>query len=98
MSRYQKGKTNLDFTEAIDSEWRWIKRCTERKSVPFSASRWKKGRNREWMFVDVAMFTGQAAVGGGEVELEVTGAGDGGGSLQLGARHRHIAATSSRAR
>ena len=23
MSRYQKGKTNLDFTEAIDSEWQW---------------------------------------------------------------------------
>ena len=24
MSRYQKGKTNLDFTEARDSEWQWI--------------------------------------------------------------------------
>ena len=23
MSRYQKGKTNLDFTEARDSEWHW---------------------------------------------------------------------------
>ena len=23
MGRYQKGKTNLDFTEARDSEWRW---------------------------------------------------------------------------
>jgi len=23
MSRYQKGKTNLDFTEATDSEWQW---------------------------------------------------------------------------
>ena len=23
MSRYQKGKTNLDFTEAKDSEWHW---------------------------------------------------------------------------
>jgi len=22
-SRYQKGKTNLDFTEARDSEWQW---------------------------------------------------------------------------
>ena len=22
-SRYEKGKTNLDFTEATDSEWRW---------------------------------------------------------------------------
>jgi len=23
MSRYQKGKTNLDFIEARDSEWQW---------------------------------------------------------------------------
>jgi len=23
VSRYPKGKTNLDFTEAIDSEWQW---------------------------------------------------------------------------
>jgi len=23
VNRYQKGKTNLDFTEARDSEWRW---------------------------------------------------------------------------
>jgi len=23
VSRYQKGKTNLDFTQARDSEWRW---------------------------------------------------------------------------
>jgi len=23
VSRYQKGKTNLDFTEATDSEWQW---------------------------------------------------------------------------
>jgi len=23
ISRYQKGKTNLDFTGAIDSEWQW---------------------------------------------------------------------------
>ena len=25
MSRYQKGKTNLDFTEARDSKWQWHK-------------------------------------------------------------------------
>ena len=24
MSRYQKSKTNLDFTEARDSEWQWL--------------------------------------------------------------------------
>jgi len=23
VSRYQKGKTNLEFTEATDSEWQW---------------------------------------------------------------------------
>jgi len=23
VSRYQKGKTNLDFNEATDSEWQW---------------------------------------------------------------------------
>jgi len=23
VSRYQKGKTNLDFTEATDSDWQW---------------------------------------------------------------------------
>ena len=23
VSRYQQGKTNLDFTEATDSEWQW---------------------------------------------------------------------------
>jgi len=23
VSRYQKGKTNLDFTQARDSEWQW---------------------------------------------------------------------------
>jgi len=23
MSRYEKGKTNLDYTEARDSEWQW---------------------------------------------------------------------------
>jgi len=33
VSRYQKGKTNLDFTEARDSEWQWhqlghMKICT----------------------------------------------------------------------
>ena len=27
MSRYQKGKTNLDFTEARDSEWQWHQLC-----------------------------------------------------------------------
>jgi len=30
VSRYQKGKTNLDFTEARDSEWRWHQlRCMQ---------------------------------------------------------------------
>jgi len=28
VSRYQKGKTNLDFTEARESEWQWHQVCT----------------------------------------------------------------------
>ena len=37
VSRYQKGKTNLDFTEATDSEWQWhqlrnMQVCTSLKS------------------------------------------------------------------
>jgi len=28
VSRYQKGKTNLDFTEARDGEWQWHQVCT----------------------------------------------------------------------
>jgi len=36
VSRYQKGKTNLDFTEARDSEWQWhqlghMQVCTSRQ-------------------------------------------------------------------
>jgi len=27
VSRYQKGKTNVDFTEARDSEWQWHQLC-----------------------------------------------------------------------
>ena len=38
MSRYQKGKTNRDFTEARDSEWQWqqlghMQICTSPHSV-----------------------------------------------------------------
>ena len=37
VSRYQKGKTNLDFTETRDSEWQWhqlglMQVCTLRRS------------------------------------------------------------------
>jgi len=35
VSRYQKGKTNLDFTEARDSEWQWHQ-LGIRKSAPCS--------------------------------------------------------------
>jgi len=39
MSRYQKGKTNLDFTEARDSEWQWhqldhMQVCTRQMTMP----------------------------------------------------------------
>jgi len=38
VSRYQKGKTNLDFTEARDSEWQWhqlgcIQVCTSLRQI-----------------------------------------------------------------
>ena len=40
VSRYQKGKTNLDFTEARDSEWQWqwhqlgrMQECTSLQTV-----------------------------------------------------------------
>jgi len=37
VNRYQKGKTNLDFTEARDSEWQWhqlghMQVCTSRQT------------------------------------------------------------------
>jgi len=35
VSQYQKGKTNLDFTEARDSEWQWHQ-LGIRKSAPRS--------------------------------------------------------------
>jgi len=45
VSQYQKGKTNLDFTEARDSEWQWhqlghMQVCTslqtdDRTTTPF---------------------------------------------------------------
>jgi len=39
MSRYQKGKTNLDFTGARDSEWQWnllgrMQVCTRQITTP----------------------------------------------------------------
>jgi len=37
VSRYQKGKTNLDFTEARDSEWQWHQ-LGHSKSAPRSRS------------------------------------------------------------
>jgi len=36
VSRYQKGKTNLDFTEARDSEWQWHQLGHICKSAPLS--------------------------------------------------------------
>jgi len=35
VSRYQKGKTNLDFTEARDSEWQWHQ-LAHMQSAPLS--------------------------------------------------------------
>jgi len=36
MSQYQKGKTNLDFTEARDIEWQWVMSWAMCKSAPRS--------------------------------------------------------------
>jgi len=32
VSRYQKGKTNLDFTKARDSEWQWHRLHTDNRA------------------------------------------------------------------
>ena len=39
VGRYQKGKTNLDFTDARDSEWQWhqlgyVQVCTSLQTMP----------------------------------------------------------------
>jgi len=34
VSQYQKGKTNLDFTEARDSEWQWHNKNKRSKQTP----------------------------------------------------------------
>ena len=36
VGRYQKGKTNLDFTEARDNEWQWHQLASAGKSAPCS--------------------------------------------------------------
>ena len=43
VSRYQKGKTNLDFTEARDSEWQWhqlghMQVCTSLKTDNYAST------------------------------------------------------------
>jgi len=52
VSRYQKGKTNLDFTEARDSEWQWhqlgyMQVCTSLQTDNHSSTRPPKGNNME---------------------------------------------------
>jgi len=42
VSRYQKGKTDLDFTEARDSEWQWhqlgpMQLCTQSRQITMPA-------------------------------------------------------------
>ena len=49
MSRYQKGKTNLDFTEARDSEWQWhhlghMQICTLLQTAPHHSVFLQAGR------------------------------------------------------
>ena len=49
VSRYQKGKTNLDFTEARDSEWQWhqlgcMQVCTRQITMPAPTTQFFTGR------------------------------------------------------
>jgi len=49
VSRYQKGKTNLDFTEATDSEWQWhqlghMQVCTSLQTDNHMPARFFTGR------------------------------------------------------
>ena len=36
VSQYQKGKTNLNFTEASDSEWQWLQTDNHASTPPLS--------------------------------------------------------------
>ena len=49
VSRYQKGKTNLDFTEARDSEWQWhqlghMQACTSLQTDNHASTQFFTGR------------------------------------------------------
>jgi len=49
VSRYQKGKTNLDFTEARYSEWQWhqlghMQACTSLQSDNLASNKFFTGR------------------------------------------------------
>jgi len=48
VSQYQKGKTNLDFTEARDSEWQWqwhqlehMQVCTSLQTDNNASTQWR---------------------------------------------------------
>ena len=56
VSRYQKGKTNLDFTEARDSEWQWnplghMQVCTSLQTDK-NASASKHWRHNYYMYIN----------------------------------------------
>jgi len=49
LSRYQKGRTNLDFTEARDSEWQWhplghMQVCTSLQTCQYPTAQFFTGR------------------------------------------------------
>jgi len=46
VSRYQNGKTNLDFTEARDSEWQWHQVCTWLQTDNHASTPPKMTKNR----------------------------------------------------
>jgi len=54
VGRYQKGKTNLDFNEARDSEWQWhqlghMQVCTSLQADNHASTRPLVGGVAEWL-------------------------------------------------
>jgi len=81
VSRYQKGKTNLDFTEARDSEWPWnqldhMQVCTSHhaSTPPLSfytpdallAARLSASKHRQIIKINILFHVGRA-------QLSITG-------------------------
>jgi len=56
VSQYQKGKTNLDFTEARGSEWQWhqlgrMQVCTSLQTDSHASTPPKKEKSNKYTFI-----------------------------------------------